>query len=221
MNTLNYKKKNNIYNTHYYINTHVVGHRRVRTKLGVGTNASGPERHTAVGLPYQSGLLPRPKRQVALGFAPRIGAAQALGGALVCPSATWCMGHGKGLNYLLIFTIIKSITIKNSIICGVNILIFIIIKRITVKNSIIFVINIISCGINNTIFIISNNILITMGSATWRLGCHSQLGFLPRPKRQVALGSTPSIGAAQEPGGARVFPSATWLWATIVNRAFC
>ena len=28
--------------------------------------------------------------------------------------------------------------------------------------------NIISYGINNTIFIISNNIIITMGNATWR-----------------------------------------------------
>jgi len=33
---------------------------------------------------------------VVLGCAPRIGAAQALGGAQVCPNATWCMGHDKG-----------------------------------------------------------------------------------------------------------------------------
>ena len=31
--------------------------------------------------------------------------------------------------------------------------------------------DIISCGKNNTIFIISNNIIITMGSTMWRLGC--------------------------------------------------
>jgi len=81
--------------------------------------------------------------------------------------------------------------------------------------------NIISCGINNIIFIISNNIIITMESvmwrlvcpcATWRLGCHSQLGLLPRPMRQVALGSAPRIGAAQAPGG---------TGAAIANRAFC
>jgi len=44
--------------------------------------------------------LPRPKRQVALRFSLRIGAVQAQGGARVCPSAMWRMGHGKGLNYL-------------------------------------------------------------------------------------------------------------------------
>jgi len=79
--------------------------------------------------------------------------------------------------------------------------------------------NIISCGINNTILIISNNIIITMESAiwclscpctTWRLGCLSQSGFLPRPKRQVTLVSTPRIGAAQAPGGTQVFPSVMW-----------
>jgi len=95
MNTLNYKRKNNIYNTHYYLNTHVVEQGCVWTKLRVGADASGPERNMAVGLPYQSGLLPRPKRKVVLVFSPRIGAAQALGGALVCRNATWCMGHGK------------------------------------------------------------------------------------------------------------------------------
>jgi hypothetical protein len=36
MNTLNYKRKNNIYNTHCYINTHVVGCGRFQTQLGVG-----------------------------------------------------------------------------------------------------------------------------------------------------------------------------------------
>ena len=60
--------------------------------------------------------------------------------------------------------------------------------------------NIISCGINNNMFIISNNIIITMGSttwrlvcpcATWRLGCHSQSSLLPRPVPQVVLGSAP------------------------------
>jgi len=81
--------------------------------------------------------------------------------------------------------------------------------------------NIISCGINNIILIISNNIIITMGSATWRLSCPcatwwlcylSQSGFLPRPKRQVTLVSAPCIGVAQEPSGARVFPSVMWCW---------
>jgi hypothetical protein len=37
---------------------------------------------------------------VALGFAPCIGAAQALGGDRECPRVTWRMGHGKGPNYL-------------------------------------------------------------------------------------------------------------------------
>jgi hypothetical protein len=45
---------------------------------------------------------------------------------------------------ILIFNIIKSITIKNSIICAINILIFIIIKSINIKNSIICVINILN-----------------------------------------------------------------------------
>jgi len=66
--------------------------------------------------------------------------------------------------------------------------------------------NIISCGINNTIFIISNNIIIIMGSATWWLGSHSHLGILPRPKRQVVL------GFSQAPCG---------YGAAIANRAFC
>jgi len=48
----------------------------------------------------QSSLLPRPKRQVALGSAPRIGVTQAPGGAQVCPSATWHMGHSKEPDYL-------------------------------------------------------------------------------------------------------------------------
>ena len=47
----------------------------------------------------------------------------------------------------------------------------------------------------------------TNPSATWRWGCHSQSGFLPRPKRQVELGSTPCIRVAQAPGGARVCPT--------------
>jgi hypothetical protein len=81
--------------------------------------------------------------------------------------------------------------------------------------------NIISYGINNTILIISNNIIITMGSATWRLscpcatwllGCLSQSGFLPRPKRQVTLVSTPRIRATQAPGGTQVFPNGMWRW---------
>ena len=59
-NTLNYKRKNNIYNTHYYI------------------SACGWARTC----PAQRGV---PKCQVALGFAQRIGAAQASGAARVCP----------------------------------------------------------------------------------------------------------------------------------------
>jgi len=81
--------------------------------------------------------------------------------------------------------------------------------------------NIISCGINNNMFIISNNIIITMGSttwrlvcpcATWRLGCHSQSSLLPRPVPQVVLGSAPHDWATLTLGGARVFPSVTWRW---------
>ena len=73
--------------------------------------------------------------------------------------------------------------------------------------------DIISCGINNTIFIISNNIIITMESTMWRLGCpcatwrlgsHSQSSLLLRPKRHLALGSAPRIGAARAPGSAGV-----------------
>jgi len=37
---------------------------------------------------------------VALGSAPRIGVAQVPGGAQVCPSATWHIGHSKGPDYL-------------------------------------------------------------------------------------------------------------------------
>jgi hypothetical protein len=40
MNTLNYKSKNNIYNTHYYINIHVVGRGRVRTQAPCGGGAA-------------------------------------------------------------------------------------------------------------------------------------------------------------------------------------
>ena len=40
---------------------------------------------------------------------------------------------GLDETFYLIFIIIKSITIKNSIICGINILIFIIIKNINSK----------------------------------------------------------------------------------------
>ena len=36
MNTLNYKRKNNIYNTHYYINTHVIGRGRFRIQVPCG-----------------------------------------------------------------------------------------------------------------------------------------------------------------------------------------
>jgi hypothetical protein len=54
---------------------------------------------------------------------------------------------------IIFIIIIKSINIKNSIICVINIFIFIIIKSINMKNSIICVINII-------IFIIINNINI-------------------------------------------------------------
>jgi hypothetical protein len=36
MNILNYKRKNNIYNTHYYINTHEVGRGPVQTQLEGG-----------------------------------------------------------------------------------------------------------------------------------------------------------------------------------------
>jgi len=40
MNTLNYKSKTNIYNTDYYINTHVVGRGRVRTQAPYGSGAA-------------------------------------------------------------------------------------------------------------------------------------------------------------------------------------
>jgi len=42
---------------------------------------------------------------------------------------------------IIIFTIIKNIKIKNSIICDINIIIFTIINSINIKNSIICVIN--------------------------------------------------------------------------------
>ena len=64
--------------------------------------------------------------------------------------------------------------------------------------------DIINCGINNTIFIISNNIIITMGSTMWRLGCPCatwQLGH------QVMLEFALRSGAARAPGGARVCPA--------------
>jgi len=44
-------------------------------------------------------------------------------------------------------------------------------------------------------------------SVMWRWGNHSQSGFLPRPKRQVALVSALRPGAALAPGGTRVYPS--------------
>jgi hypothetical protein len=40
--------------------------------------------------------------------------------------------------------------------------------------------------------------------ATWRLGSHSQSSLLLRPKRHLALGSAPRIGAARAPGSAGV-----------------
>ena len=50
---------------------------------------------------------------------------------------------------IIIFIIIKSITIKNIIICNINIMIFIIINIINIKNTIIFIIiNIIHIIIN-------------------------------------------------------------------------
>jgi hypothetical protein len=52
---------------------------------------------------------------------------------------------------ILIFIIIKSVTIKNSIICVLHILIFIIIKTMNIKSSF-------SCGINILIFIIIKSI---------------------------------------------------------------
>ena len=50
----------------------------------------------------------------------------------------------------------------------------------------------------------------TRSNPTW--GCHRQSSLLPRPKRQVALGSAPRIRAAQTPHGVGTF---------IANRAFC
>jgi hypothetical protein len=50
MNTLNYKRKNNIYNTllykHMWLGADTSG-----SNLGLGADASGPERHVAVELP--------------------------------------------------------------------------------------------------------------------------------------------------------------------------
>jgi hypothetical protein len=40
VNTLNYKRKNNIYNTYYYINTHVVGRGCIRTRAPYGYGAT-------------------------------------------------------------------------------------------------------------------------------------------------------------------------------------
>jgi len=69
---------------------------------------------------------------------------------------------------LLFFIIIKSINIKNSIICVINIIIFIIIKSINIKNIIIGVINNIiftiikSINIKNSIIRVINIIIFTI-----------------------------------------------------------
>jgi hypothetical protein len=42
INTLNYKRKNNIYNTHYYINTHVVECGCVQVQLEGGRGCGQP-----------------------------------------------------------------------------------------------------------------------------------------------------------------------------------
>jgi hypothetical protein len=60
----------------------------------------------------------------------------------------------------IIFIIIKSINIKNSIICVINIIIFTIIKIINIKNSIIHVINIIIFTIINSINIKNSIIFV-------------------------------------------------------------
>jgi hypothetical protein len=60
---------------------------------------------------------------------------------------------------ILIFPIIKSITIKNSIIYVINILIFIIIKRTNIKNSFIYITNSI-CVKNILLLLLKFKILV-------------------------------------------------------------
>nr|TKR75027.1 ubiquitin carboxyl-terminal hydrolase 9-like isoform X3 [Populus alba] len=74
---------------------YVLFYQRVRTESKA---ESGETSQVQAG--SQSSLLPRLKRQVALGFAPRIGAAQVSGVAQVSPSIMWRMSYGKGLDYL-------------------------------------------------------------------------------------------------------------------------
>jgi hypothetical protein len=82
MNILNYKRKKNIYNRHYYINTHAVGRGCAQTQAPLGggpaiTNGALCEDLSArwhwglsraLNQPQCQVALGRSKRQVALGF---------------------------------------------------------------------------------------------------------------------------------------------------------
>ena len=151
MYTLNYKRKNNIYNTHYYINAHEIGRGRVQPQLGngrgrvrpnpkLGVDASRSNPPLSWGEPARLGHGKRPNY---LGYK---AGPNCLRFDVIIP-AQWVRPNSIGswwrILYILIFIIIRTINIKNSIICGINILIFIIIKSMTHKNSIIGVTNII------------------------------------------------------------------------------
>jgi hypothetical protein len=77
---LNYKRKNNIYNTHYYIITHLVEHERCRTRTSLG---GGP-------------IVANQALCQASGSSQSIEYAKALGGAWVFPNVSWRSGcHGQ------------------------------------------------------------------------------------------------------------------------------